>query len=309
MRLRFGPVRDRRGFVLLAVLSVMVGAVALGAALAATTAAAIGAARNRGSLTRASWLAEGCLEYTRAIIDEALLDQRRASRVWSNIDSVAAASPLITGCDVTIEPAGMRLDANSAGEGELRVLFRSLVASSERADSLADALLDWRDPDDEPRLRGAEHQWYEREHRPSPRNGAFASRKELALVRGLGDVAGVDTVLGVEHERIWLDRAPLAVITTMPGMTTEAIARINERRQAREPVGELAALADMLSPKARDALLAHYAELVARTTTVPEAWMLTARAAAGSPAITAALEVRLVRAGSRAAIVRRRGQP
>jgi hypothetical protein len=38
----------------------------------------------------------------------------------------------------------------------------------------------------------------------------------------------------------------------------------------------------------------------------PDAWLVTARGVTGFPQVTAVLEVRLVRAGARAAIVRRR---
>ena len=54
---------------------------------------------------------------------------------------------------------------------------------------------------------------------------------------------------------------------------------------------------------------ARYPEITARVTTVPEAWTLTSVAREGTPAITATLELRLVRSGRRPAIVRRRGWP
>jgi Tfp pilus assembly protein PilX len=301
--------RARRGFALIAVLSVMVGAVALGITLSTATNEALGAARNRISLTRATWFAEGCIERARAVVGDALLDERRASMAWNDLDSVVAASMSFAGCDVRLVPAGTRLDVNSASENALHILFQAIGVPVERVDSLVDALLDWRDTDDETRPRGAERGWYEKQRRPGPRNGALASPQELRLVRGLGDVAGVDTMLGVEGERIWIDRAPLAVISTLPGMTVEAMGRIRQLREAGSRIGNLAALADGLSPSGREALLSHYAELVARTTLVPDAWTLTARAASGSPEVVAAVELRLVRAGSRAAIVRRRSWP
>jgi hypothetical protein len=117
---------------------------------------------------------------------------------------------------------------------------------------------------------------------------------------------GIDTLLGVESERIWLDRAPLAVLATLPGIGTEALAQLAQRRSAGKQIGDLAGIADGLSPAAREALLAHYAALVGLTTTAPESWILTAKAVAGLPTASSAIEVRIVRAGARAAIVRRR---
>jgi hypothetical protein len=79
-----------------------------------------------------------------------------------------------------------------------------------------------------------------------------------------------------------------------------------ERRARGIPVTDLLAFAGELSPAAWQALLARYPDLVRLTTTEPEAWILTARASAGVPAVTVVVEVRLARAGTRAAIVRRR---
>jgi hypothetical protein len=53
-------------------------------------------------------------------------------------------------------------------------------------------------------------------------------------------------------------------------------------------------------------LLASYAELARATTAVPDAWIIVARGWSGIPRVTADVELRLVRAGWRAAIVRRR---
>lgn len=52
--------------------------------------------------------------------------------------------------------------------------------------------------------------------------------------------------------------------------------------------------------------LSDYPDLLRLTTSEPDAWTLTARGISGAPAVTVALELVLVRAGDRAAIVRRR---
>jgi type II secretory pathway component PulK len=221
------------------------------------------------------------------------------------IDSIVTASQFATGCDLTVEPAGLRLDVNGASEGELQVLFRSVGLSIERTDSVIDAILDWRDRDDEPRRFGAERAWYEEEGRIVPRNDSFASAQELRFVRGLENLASLDSLLGVEPQRIWLERAPLAVIRTLPGMNSEAIALIGELRQQHTQIGDLLTLQQAMTPNVRDSLMAHYAELISRTTLVPEAWTLTARSTTGSPPAVAVLQLRLAPAGSRAAIMRR----
>lgn len=87
-------------------------------------------------------------------------------------------------------------------------------------------------------------------------------------------------------------------------MTNDALAQLDDRRRARLSIGDLAAFTGTLTPEARDSLLAHFPELVSRTTFTPEAWTVTARSTWGVPAMTATQSVRLVRAGARAAVVR-----
>lgn len=297
-----------RGFALIAVLWVMVGIASL--ALVASLAArdSVRAATNRADLARARWIAEGCVERARAAISTALVDAQSegpGGKTWRTIDRIAAASPFTQGCDVTIVPAGAALDANAADGDELRRLFVAAGYPASSADSMADALLDWRDADDDPRPSGIEAAGYRAMHRPAPRNAPLADVRELALVRGL-DHPGLDTLLTVEPGHVLLDRAPLAVIASLPGFTPEAVARLARVRDETGRAPELAALADALSPGARDPLLRSYQELATTTAAEPDAWIVTARGHAGAPPLTAAVEVRLVRAGARAAVVRRR---
>lgn len=207
--------RRRRGFVLLAVIAALVSAALLGMTISTTSADELASVQNRLNVTRAAWLAEACVEAARASIGEPLSQEDRAPEVWKALDSVVASSPLTAGCDIAAEPAGTRLDVNSASGPELAVMFRELGFSLARTDSVVDAILDWRDRDDEPRPFGAERDWYQREGLMPPRNDAFRSTDELKLVRGLERLAGLDSLLGVEQERIWLDRAPLPVIATL----------------------------------------------------------------------------------------------
>jgi type II secretory pathway component PulK len=303
----------RPGYVLVAVLWTMAGAVALGAVLALTSREAIGAARNRVSLARARWEAEGCIERARAVIGEALGERRdmppSASSVssWLLLDSIVARSPITAGCSLLLRPSGLTLDANSAAADELRALLRNGGIEASRADSLVDALMDWRDVDDTVTSLGAEREWYRRERHPDPRNGPIASRQELRRIRGFAALQGLDTLLGVANERIFLARAPAAVLGALPGMTEEAVATLLQLRT--NHAIDVAALAGSLSPGARSVLLAHYAELAQRTTSTPDAWNVIGRASSGVPSVTASIELRLVNAGARAAVVRRQEWP
>ena len=172
---------------------------------------------------------------------------------------------------------------------------------------MTDALLDWRDADDVARPLGAERAWYGAAARGPPRNGPLALVREIALVRGFSDRGpGLDTILGVEPGRVFLARAALPVLAGLPGMGDEAVSRIAERRARGAPALELLALAGELSVEARATLVAHYAELARLTTPEPDAWIVTSVARDDGSPVTAGMDIRLVRAGTRAAVVRRR---
>ncbi len=307
---------SRRGFVLLAVLWVMVGVSALGFVLALVARRAAGTAHNRRAATAAEWLAEDCTNRAQAAIGDALAHRGADSTTsanfvresWAALDTAVKLSALLreAPCAVALRPAGTTIDLNTADDSLLVRLFVALGNSPAVADSLADAILDWRDADDVTRPSGAEAQWYVAHERRAPRNGAFADVRELARVRGFERRAGLDSGLGVEPFRIALDRAPLVVIAALPGFTNEAVARVAEHRASGAPTVDLLALSAELSPAGRTSLLADYPDLVRLTTTEPDAWMLTARGTSGAPPVTVAIELELVRAGDRAAIVRRR---
>jgi type II secretory pathway component PulK len=303
---------QRRGFALLAVLWIMVAAASLGITLTFAARESVAAARNRTSVIRAVWRAHDCVERVRLAAASALEELDRpgpeAVSSWLFLDSVVAESPHLARvpCDVELRATGSALDVNAADGETLARFLRTVGIPASRADSMTDALLDWRDPDDSPRPLGAERAWYVAARRLTPRNGPLASDREIALIRGFDSAIQDRSLVGVESGRVVLPRAPLAVIAALPGIGEEAIARIVERRLHEFWPKDLVALGAELSPAARAALLAHYAELSRVTTAEPDAWIVTTSVRDGSPAVIAATEARLVRAGTRAAIVRRR---
>lgn len=315
----------RRGFALLAVLWVLVGlsALALGAAL--TGREALASARNRVALTRAAWLAEGCAETARAAMGEAMgrSDLGRSgipdpAAAWRALDRVVTSSPLWAEasetCELTLVPAGLKVNLSAADGEQLRRLFGALGFATDRADSLADALLDWEDRDDLVRPSGAEREWYTSALRAVPRNAPISDLRELVAVRGFESlVPALDSVAWTEPGRLVLERAPMAAIASLPGFSDEVVARVAESRMrdagASRPALELQALASQLSGPAARAFTLRMGELAALLTSAPEVWILTARASYGVPAVEAETELRLVGANGRTAIVRRRTRP
>lgn len=306
-----GPDRAE-GFALLAVLWVIVGIAALGVAASLAGREAVATAVNRADLARAAWLAEDCVARARGAITEALAgratDAYGRPLGWEDLDRVVPAAALFAGaeCDVAVRPAGATLDVNAADGEALRSLFAALGVPAWRADSLADAVLDWRDADAVPRPAGAEEGWYLEQGRHAPRNGALADPRELRRIRGLEDMAGLEAVLGVEPGRVSLKHAPPAVLATLPGFGPEAVQRVIELRGGPGASLDLPAVAAQLPGGARRRLLARFADAARASTVEPDAWIVIGRGRSGAPPVTAVVEVRLVRAGARAAIVRRR---
>ena len=81
---------------------------------------------------------------------------------------------------------GGKIGLNRADETLLRRVFANLGLDQDTQEALADAILDWRDPDSLVRLHGAEDEYYLALPRPyAAKNGPFDSVEELLLVRGV----------------------------------------------------------------------------------------------------------------------------
>lgn len=302
---------SRSGFALLAVLWLMVAVASLGATFSLAAREAIATARNRAAASRASWQAYDCLERARAAIHDALAETgtgARSASAWLSLDTVIARAGIERRqpCRLDVHVAGAALDVNALDGEILRRLFRASGVPPTRADSLTDALLDWRDTDSIPRLFGAEAEWYAGALRAAPRNAPLAADRELMLVRGFDRESALHSLLSIEKARVFFDRAPLAVIAALPGLGEEAIARVAERRARGVSTIDLQALTAELSAEAQASMRAAWSELSRLTTTTPDAWIIRSLGRDEESPVTAVLEVRLVRAGSRAAVVRRR---
>ena len=157
--------KGRRGFALLAVLWLLLGIGTLLASEVGPLRIGARASRNRLLLREAGWARDGCLALMLARLD------RPGTPLF--VDSTLLGRTFWCRAVVT-DPAG-RIDINLAGEQALRATLG--------ADSLSDAVLDWRDPDDTRRPRGAESAEYR--GRSGPRNAPLQDVLELRLVRGL----------------------------------------------------------------------------------------------------------------------------
>ncbi len=300
----------REGFVLVSVLWVVV-TVAVAATLAMVISReVVGAATNRKSLTESEWNAEACAEHGRSIIAAALAASTpgpAGGTSWASLDSVLALAGGVDGarCTARLEPVGIAVDANEAGGDQLHRLFVAQGFADLDARARADALLDWRDEDDEQRPFGAERAWYQAASRVLPRNAPVGDRLELSQVRGL-DTPASRAHLTTEPGRICINHAPAPVLLSLPGFGAEVVESILGRRARGERIASVMVLAGSISSTARDSVFAHFMELSTLTTTEPDAWLLIAEGSAGSPRVATTVELKLANAGIRAAVVRRR---
>jgi len=246
---------SQRGFALLAVLwtltavTVFTGAVMTVAQLGGATT------RNRVGLARAGWAREACVE-----ILQARYERDPAIR---HLDSVDLGRG--TWCSASLADPSANLNLNVADRPSLVTLLQAVVHRPIGVDSLVDALLDWRDPDQVPRRYGDES--------PGNRNGPLADVWELRYVRGFSDslvgtLARFLTTRGTGA--INVNAAPPEVVATLPGMTEETVQMLT-RHRGEMPLPNADALAGRLSPSARSALLARYPEFVRSASfTAPE---------------------------------------
>lgn len=86
--------------------------------------------------------------------------------------------------EVRVVDEGGKFGIGQMDETVLRTLFELLGFEFMEAERLADCLLDWIDADDDPRLNGAERDWYEGLPEPyRPRNAVPKTWDEFALIK------------------------------------------------------------------------------------------------------------------------------
>lgn len=128
------------------------------------------------------------------------------------------------------------LNLNAADEDMLRRFFSvGLQLDYAQADRLAQAIMDWRDEDELPRMGGAEREEYLRAGLPVlPPNRAFAELDELRHVMGMTPeiyeaAAPYLTLIG--SRRINVNAAPEPVLAALPGMTRAGAQEILRLRE------------------------------------------------------------------------------
>lgn len=178
---RYLVANGEEGFALITVLwaGTLLSFVALG--LVAAVRLEAGAASNAIDRVRAEAIAEAAIN--RAVLS--LLDPRKEMR-WPTNGQATEFSFEDVEVRVSIQDEQGKININLASDQLLAALFESSGMNEEQAQSFADRVADWRDPDNLRRLSGAEKRDYIRAgwlH--IPRDRPFETIYEVARVMGM----------------------------------------------------------------------------------------------------------------------------
>ncbi|MEO7999841.1 MAG: type II secretion system protein GspK, partial [Gemmatimonadaceae bacterium] len=162
----------------------------------------------------------------------------RRSDPWVAVDSTHTGPVDIDSVTVMVyaTPGGKRLNVNTINEDQLRAFFNNLLKDATAADEIAQSIMDWRDTDDQARVRGGERDYYLKENKMVlPANAPFREVDDLLDVKGM-------TPEILEKARPYLrtygtssvnvNTADEAVLRAVPGMTDVILARILAARTA-----------------------------------------------------------------------------
>lgn len=171
--------RRERGVVLIVVLWIVVLLSVSSSALTTNVRLAMYEVRNRVDHARAEWAARGGVAYTAW-----WLRHGRASGAGGELPLRIRLDDMRIELD--LDSVHGRVDLNRAGGRVLRAALLAAGAEPDAASRIADAILDWRDPDRVVRANGAEDSAYRRAGRPyRPANRSFRSISELQRVLGI----------------------------------------------------------------------------------------------------------------------------
>lgn len=226
--------RGNRGVALLLVLwaLILLGTLALGFSWSMRTEAL--AARNGIDDARAYFLARTGVNRAIALLSSLPSDNVLAAAIVGE-DGDASY-------EVRVESESGKVDVNLVNEEVLLEILRKGGLPDEEAEGVRDAILDWKDPDDTPRPRGAEAPDYAQLREPvRPRNGKILAVEELRYVKGVapeffeGFLSRVFTARGNSPNVNFL-RAPKIVLRSLPGVSVEAADRIVASRGGESPI-------------------------------------------------------------------------
>ena len=140
---------------------------------------------------------------------------------------------------IKVEDERGKIAINLINKRQVEIMFESFGLTAGDLETAVDSFMDWRDQDNDTRLHGAERDFY-LPHGIKPRNGAFRSVGELALVNGVGRaltqrIAPYATVnFGTNGEFDPRYASPIAL-----RVSQDEFSEVDQTRQSRSPVSLL----------------------------------------------------------------------
>jgi general secretion pathway protein K len=338
--------KRREGFVLIAALWLLIALGAVGLDVSLRSRARRLAAANLMDEARARLMADGATEYARSRLTSAMLGRADELRSEAQERATTAAArqragrldmqslfrqsdpatdpwrlpeelvpPTYVLGDVTINleirDTGAALNPNEADENMLRqFLAEGLRMDFARADELSQAILDWRDQDEIPRLNGGEREEYIDAGAPVlPANRPFAEIAELKHVLGmtteLFDEMRPYLTL-VSSGRINVNAAPEAVLLALPGFTPAAAAAVLRMRESGQLPRSAAELRAMLPASAQTELSRYQQQFTRRSAFTTDEVEINAEVDLPGSPVTARTRVVIARAATGAVVVWRK---
>ncbi|MFI5244164.1 MAG: general secretion pathway protein GspK [Gemmatimonadales bacterium] len=216
----------------------------------------------------------------------------RASDPWLGADSLYSGTVDVDSLPVVVQALdlGERLNINDLTEDQLRTFLAFVLNDYATADQLADAIMDWIDVDDIPRIHGAEKDDYIKAGLLAlPANAPFREVEELLQVKGMTPeiYAAVSPFLTTRGSgAVNLNSAPAPVLRALPGMTDAILARIISMRSQGQRIQSVAQVLPP-QPRGRQTTFAQQAGAVtleARSTVTTQQVLLTILARTGPQA-------------------------
>ncbi|MHC4337933.1 MAG: hypothetical protein ACYSTG_08325, partial [Planctomycetota bacterium] len=185
---------DNKGLVLVAVLWVIMVLIVIAAAVGRNSRLDMKVCAVRTDEFRCKWTCRAGIERAVAVLNDDLRGSDSLTDLWSENDAdfndVRFGECIFT---VRVVDEASKLNVSTASRKQLLRL-----KDEGMTEEIADAILDWRDDNDEPRGAGAEGGYYENlRYRYSIRNGPFKTIRELLMVKGITEpiLYGEDTNL------------------------------------------------------------------------------------------------------------------
>jgi general secretion pathway protein K len=189
--------------------------------------------RNSVSMARAEAIADAGVQ--RAIYEMYRNDNQPDA--WKRDGTVHAWSLDGVPVKVEIRDESAKIDINTAADPLLRGMLASVGLADDEVSRLADAILDWRDPDSMRRPNGAEEAEYKAAGLPyKPANAPFQAIEELQLVLGMRPeiyrrIAPMITVFS-RQPGVNVPLASRDVLLAIPGLTSDIVDNYIAQREA-----------------------------------------------------------------------------